>query len=457
MEQNKKYEIDMCSGSVLKKMLLFALPLMLSSVLQLLFNAADIVVVGNFAGDNSMAAVGATGAVVNLLTNLFIGLSIGTNVLTARYYGSKQEEELKDTVHTSVLLSIVCGIFLTVVGVAGVKYILTWMSTPKEVLNLAIIYLRIYFLGMTAMMVYNFGAAILRAVGDTRRPLNYLLIAGVINVLLNLLFVVVLHMDVAGVALATVISQCISAFLVIRCLMREKDGIRLELKRLRIDTGKLGKITRIGLPAGFQGCLFSLSNVVIQSAINSFGAIVVAGNSAAGNIEGFVYVSMNTFYQAAISFVSQNMGGNNYKRINRIAVTALGLVIFVGVGMGSLVCYFGRTLLSIYTDSPEVIEAGMERILVVVRFYALCGMMDVMVGLIRGLGYSVMPMIVSLLGACVSRLVYIRTVFRLTEFHTTKMLYWSYPASWLLTFTVHVICFLVVKRKLFTGRNGIDK
>lgn len=444
----KKYEIDMCSGSIVKKMLIFALPLMLSSILQLLFNAADIVVVGKFAGDDSLAAVGSTGSVINLLTNLFIGLSIGANVLVARYYGAKREEDLKSTVHTAILLSIISGLILTVVGIVGAKHILTWMSTPKDILDLAVVYIRIYFLGMTAMMVYNFGAAILRAVGDTRRPLNYLLIAGVINVVLNLFFVIVLDMDVAGVALATAISQCISAILVIRCLIREQSGIRLELKNLRIDIGKLKMIMRIGLPAGFQGCLFSLSNVVIQSAINSFGKVVVAGNSAAGNIEGFVYVAMNTFYQAAISFVSQNMGAAKYKRITRIIFTALGLVIVVGVGLGTLVCFFGEELLSLYTDSPAVIEAGMGRILVIVRVYALCGMMDVMVGVIRGLGYSVMPMIVSLIGACALRLVYIQTIFKLPGFHTTDMLYISYPVSWTLTFLAHLVCFLVIWRRI---------
>lgn len=443
----KKYEIDMCSGSVLKKMLLFALPLMLSGILQLLFNAADIVVVGRFAGDNSLAAVGSTGSVINLLTNLFIGLSIGVNVLVARFYGAKKEEDLAQTVHTAILVSIISGVFLTVVGVFGARFILELMGTPKEVIGLAAIYLRIYFAGMTAMMVYNFGAAILRAIGDTRRPLNYLLLAGIVNVVLNMFFVIVLDMDVAGVALATVISQCISAVLVLRCLIKEGGGIKLELRKLRIHKSKLISMIRIGLPAGFQGCLFSLSNVVIQSAINSFGATIVAGNSAAGNIEGFVYVAMNTFYQAAISFVSQNVGAAKYERINKIAWTALGLVTFVGLSLGSFVCAFGEPLLSLYTGSPAVIEAGMGRILVVVRFYALCGMMDVMVGLIRGLGYSVMPMIVSLIGACALRLVYIQTIFKLPEFHTMEMLYYTYPVSWFLTFATHVICFLIVKRK----------
>ena len=314
----KKYEIDMCSGSVFKKMLLFAIPLMCSSILQLLFNAADIVVVGRFAGDNALAAVGSNSSLINLLTNVFVGLSIGTNVLTAQYYGGKKEKDLKETVHTSILLSICSGVILTVIGIVGAKPLLELMQAPEEVLSLAVIYLRIYFLGMTSTMVYNFGSAILRAVGDTQRPLYYLLGAGIINVILNLIFVIVCHMGVAGVAAATAISQTISAILVVRCLIKEQGGIHLELKELKINGEKFARIVRIGLPAGFQGMVFSLSNVVIQSAVNSFGAVAVAGNSAAANIEGFVYMAMNAFYQAAISFTSQNYGAKEYKRIYKI-------------------------------------------------------------------------------------------------------------------------------------------
>ena len=318
----------MCSGSIFKKMLMFALPLMCSSILQLLFNAADIVVVGRFAGDNALAAVGSNTALINLLTNLFVGLSIGSNVLTARYYGAKQEKDLKETVHTSMMLSIYSGILLTVIGVVAARQILTWMQAPEEVIGLAELYLRIYFVGMTATMIYNFGSAILRAIGDTKRPLYYLLAAGVVNVVLNLFFVIVCRLGVAGVAIATVISQTISAFLVVRCLMKEQGAIRLELKELRIEKDKLMRILQIGLPAGFQGIVFSLSNVVIQSAINSFGAIAVAGNSAAANIEGFVYMAMNAFYQATISFTSQNFGAKKKDRINKILFA--GQVYVVG-------------------------------------------------------------------------------------------------------------------------------
>ena len=444
----KKYQIDMCSGSILKKMLLFAVPLMCSSILQLLFNAADIIVVGRYAGDNSLAAVGSNTSLINLLTNLFIGLSIGANVLVARFFGAKQERELKDTVHTAMTISIISGIILTIVGVVGARQILIWMKSPEEVLELATLYLRIYFMGMTATMVYNFGSAILRAVGDTKRPLYFLLFAGVINVVLNLIFVIVLKMDVAGVALATVISQCISASLVLVCLMKEQSGIRLELKNLRVNSKILLKILQIGLPAGFQGVIFAIANVTIQSSINSFGAIEVAGNSAASNVEGFVYMAMNAFYQSAISFASQNVGAGKYERINKILITAQICVLAVGLLMGNGAVFFAEELLGFYSKNPEVIAAGTERLRYICSLYALCGMMDVMVGMLRGLGYSVMPMIVSLLGACALRLIWLATLFQMEQFHTVQMIYITYPVSWTITLLTHIICFIIVRRKL---------
>lgn len=444
----KKYEIDMCSGSILKKMLLFSIPLMFSSILQLLFNAADIIVVGRFAGDNSLAAVGSTSSLINLLVNLFIGLSVGANVLVARYYGAKHEKDLSTTVHTAMTLSIMSGIILTIIGVIGAPLILTWMQTPEAVLKLAVLYLRIYFIGMPAMMIYNFGAAILRAVGDTKRPLYFLMIAGIINVVLNLVFVIIFKMDVAGVATATTISQCVSAFLVLKCLMKDRGGIKVELRQLKISRDKFIKILQIGLPAGFQGILFSLSNVFIQSSVNSFGETVVAGNSAASNIEGFVYVSMNSLHQAAISFTSQNVGAAKYERVNKILLTALGCVLIIGAALGNLAFVFGRPLLSLYSNSPQVIEAGMVRLSIICTTYAACGIMDVMVGSLRGLGYSVIPMIVSLIGACALRLIWLATVFQLPQFHTIEMVYLTYPISWIITFLAHVICFIIIRRKL---------
>ena len=444
---NKKYEIDMCSGSVFGKMLLFALPLMCSSILQLLFNAADIVVVGRFAGDNALAAVGSNTALINLLTNLFVGLSVGTNVLTAQYYGAKRERDLKETVHTSMLLSLYSGLLLTVVGLIGAPKLLELMQAPPEVLNLAVLYLRIYFLGMASMMVYNFGSAILRAVGDTKRPLYYLLGAGIVNVVLNLFFVIVCHLGVAGVAMATVISQTISAFLVVRCLVREQGGIHLDLKALAITKEKLGKIMQIGLPAGFQGTVFSLSNVVIQSAVNSFGNIAVAGNSAAANIEGFVYMAMNAFHQATISFTSQNYGARAYKRIYKILFAGELFVIVTGV-VGNLAVLLGESLLGIYSPSAEVITAGMARLKIICTLYALCGVMDVLVGALRGIGYSIIPMIVSLVGACGLRLLWIATVFQIPEYHSLTTVYLSYPITWTITLTVHAITFALAARKV---------
>ena len=445
---NKKYEIDMCSGSVFGKMLLFALPLMCSSILQLLFNAADIVVVGRFAGDNGLAAVGSNTALINLLTNLFVGLSVGSNVLTAQYYGAKKDSDLKETVHTSMLLSICSGVLLTVVGLVGARGLLELMQAPPEVLELAALYLRIYFLGMTSMMVYNFGSAILRAVGDTKRPLYYLLAAGIVNVVLNLFFVIACHMGVAGVGAATVISQTISALLVVRCLVREQGGIHLELKELAISKDKLGKIMQIGLPAGFQGTVFSLSNVVIQSAVNSFGNIAVAGNSAAANIEGFVYMAMNAFHQATISFTSQNFGARQYRRIYKILFAGELCVVITGLLLGNLAVFFGNALLGIYSPSAEVIAAGMVRMKFICTVYALCGIMDVLVGALRGIGYSIIPMIVSLIAPCGLRLLWIATVFQIPEYHSLSTVYISYPITWTITLTVHAITFALAARKV---------
>ncbi|MCR5101371.1 MAG: MATE family efflux transporter [Butyrivibrio sp.] len=446
--KSKKYEIDMCNGPILGKLLLFTVPLMASSILQLLFNTADIIVVGKYVGDNALAAVGSNSSLINLLTNFFIGLSVGVNVLVSRYYGSSRKDELSDTVHTSILISIISGIILSFIGFIGAPVILTWMSVPENVLPLSILYIRVYFLGMTSTMLYNFGASILRAVGDTRRPLYYLTIAGVINVILNLIFVIGFNLSVAGVALATIISQTVSAVLVIRCLVTSDSVIKLDLKKLRLDKDKTLKIIRIGLPASVQGMLFSFSNVIIQSSINGFGEIVVAGSSAASNLEGYVYVSMNSFYQATISFVSTNLGARKYERINRIVILALCSVTVVGLALGNLVYFFGVPLLSIYTSSEAVIEAGLIRLLFICCPYFLCGLMDTIVGAIRGLGYSVMPMIVSLIGACGLRLIWIFTFFRLDYFHSPEMLYITYPVSWTVTFLTHVICFIIVRRKL---------
>lgn len=443
----KNYEIDMCNGPITGKMLRFALPLMLSSMLQLLFNAADIITVGKFGSEHSLAAVGSNTALINLLTNLFIGLSIGANVLVARFYGAKNGEELNETVHTAMLLSLISGLILTVTGVIFARYFLIWMKTPAEILDLATTYLKIYFLGMPAMMIYNFGSAILRAIGDTKRPLYFLVAAGVINIILNILLVVVFRLDVKGVGIATVISQTVSAILIIRCLAKSNGDIKLELKKLRLSRGKIGAILRIGLPAGLQGSIFSLSNVVIQSSVNIFGPVVVKGNSAAQNLEGFVYFSMNAFHHATLSFTSQNMGAKKYDRLGKILKNGLCLAILFGAGFGGTVILFGRNLLSIYTNDGAAISAGMTRLYIITGTYTLCGIMDVMVGAIRGIGYTVLPTIVSLIGACALRLVWLATVFRIPKFHTINTVYLSYPITWLVTIIAHVICYIIIRKK----------
>lgn len=450
--QTKKYEIDMCHGPLLGKILVFYIPLMLSGILQLLFNAADIIVVGQFAGNESLAAVGSTGALINLIINLFIGLSVGANVLVARYYGANQQAELKEMVQTAIATSVISGILLVFVGFFVAKPALTLMGTPDDVVGQSVLYMRIYFAGMPFMMAYNFGAAVLRAVGDTKRPLYYLLIAGIVNVILNLIFVIYFSMHVAGVATATVISQAISAVLVIRCLLKTDSVYKLELKGIKISLDKLGKMFKIGLPAGVQGALFSISNVLIQSSVNSFGSVAMAGNTAGSNIEGFVYTSMNAFYQSAISFCGQNYGAKEYKRVGKALFICEVLVILVGLLLGNGAYLAGGTLLKLYSSDPEVISYGILRMRYISVIYFLCGMMDVMVGGLRGIGYSIMPMLVSLTGACLFRIVWIYTIFQ--EVRTLPCLYISYPISWILTFSVHLICFLIVYKKLFRKSSG---
>ena len=445
-QKKKNYEIDMCHGPLFGKILLFSVPLMLSGILQLLFNAADVVVVGRFAGSQSLAAVGSTSSLINMLTNIFIGLSVGTNVLIAHYYGAGQEKEVSETVHTSVLLSVICGIMLTVLGVVLAKPLLELMGTPEDVLDKAALYMRIYFIGMPVMLLYNFGSSILRAIGDTKRPLYYLTAAGVVNIALNLFFVITLQMDVAGVALATILSQCISAGCIVVCLMKTGGSFQLIPRQLRIHKGKLLRIIRIGLPAGMQGAIFSVSNVLIQSSVNSFGSLVMAGNTAASNIEGFVYTAMNAMHQTAVSFTGQNLGGKQFNRINKVLFQCLIIVAVVGLVFGNGAAYFGRHILRLYSSDGEVIEYGMIRLSIICTFYCLCGMMDTMVGAIRGLGYSVMPMVVSLIGACGLRVLWVMTVFQWER--TLLCLYISYPVSWAITFLTHAVCYAVVRKRM---------
>ena len=431
----------MCNGPLLGKILLFSVPLMLSGILQLLFNAADIVVVGQFAGNEALAAVGSTGSLNNLIVNVFMGLSIGTSIMVARYYGAQDWKSIREIVHTSMLVSFICGVALIFIGIFLAAPLLELMGTPPECLDQAVLYMRIIFIGMPSQMVYNFGAAILRAVGDTRRPLLFLLAAGIVNVLLNLFFVIVFHMDTAGVALATIISQSISAVLVVLCLMRSHAPYRLRFRRLRVRKAQLLQIIRVGLPAGIQGAVFSVSNVLIQSSINSFGSLAVGGNTAASNIEGFVYTSMNSLYQASLSFTSQNVGAGKLQRVVPILLRCLGVVLTVGVGLSGLALLFNHQLLGIYSSDQEVIRYGLGRLEVVCATYFLCGMMDVVCGSVRGLGSSVVPTIVSLTGACGLRILWIYTIF--AENRTLFFLYLSYPITWVITFSAHLVCFFI--------------
>ena len=443
---SKTYEMDMCSGPLPGKILRFAIPLMLSSILQLLFNAADVIVVGQFSGSTSLAAVGSTGALTNLLTNIFLGLSIGANVLVARYYGARQEKDIRETIQTAMLIAVTGGVILIVVGLLVTYPLLELMGTPEDVIDKSATYMRIIFIGCPFMLVYNFGSAILRAVGDTKRPLYYLTVAGILNIILNLFFVIVCNLDVAGVALATIISQCLSMGLVVLCLMKEEGALKFHPKEMRFHKDKLLGIIRIGLPAGLQGAVFSISNVLIQSTVNSFGSTVMAGNTAASNIEGFVYVAMNSMYQSSISFTGQNMGAQKYRRVNKILLTCQGYVVLFGLTLGLAALFLGDILLGFYTNDPAVVEYGLLRMSIICPTYFTCGIMDTLVGSLRGMGCSVIPMTVSLIGVCGLRIVWIFTIFRFLS-PTLTTLYISYPVTWVLTSCIHLITFLIVRRR----------
>ena len=431
--------MDMTEGPLLSKVLLFSLPIMLSGILQLLFNAADTIVVGRFAGNEALAAVGSVGSLNNMIISLFIGLSVGVNVLVARFTGSREDERVSQTVHTAVVLSVAGGVLLAFVGFAAARPLLELMGSPEDVIDLAELYVRIIFLGMPVQMLYNFCAAVLRAVGDTKRPLYFLTIAGVVNIVLNLLFVIPLRMSVAGVALATIISQAVSAVLVVRSLMAMEGPTHLHLRRLRIHPDMLVQIIRIGLPAGIQGSVFSLSNVVIQSSVNSFGSTVIAGNAAAMNVGNFVYQAMNTFQQAITCFAGQNIGARKPSRVITSMKVCMFWAVLFGTVLGLLSCVFGRQLLSLYSADAQVIAAGLERLYIVCGPYFLCGIMDVMTGVLRGIGYSLLPMIVSLLGACAFRVLWVMTIFRAAP--SMGCLMASYPVSWTLTFVVLCVIF----------------
>lgn len=447
--QKNKYEIDMCNGTILDKLISFSIPLMLSGILQLLFNAVDIIVVGHFTGSEALAAVGSTTALINVLVNLFIGISLGANVLAARYYAMGQNKKMSETVHTAITLAMISGIVVGIVGILATKTALQWMDTPDNVLKLAILYMRIYFVGMPFFMLYNYGASILRAVGDTKRPLFFLIVSGSANVVLNLVLVIRFQMGVAGVAIATVISQCISCLLVLRCLHRSQGSYQLRFSKLGMKWSYVRQIFQVGVPAGIQSTIITFSNVLLQSSVNSFGSVAMAGYTAANNIFGFLYVSENSISQACMSFTSQNFGVRKFKRMDKILIECLGLTVTIALILGGSSYLFGHELLHIYTKSPEVVACGMEIMLYTTVTYFLCGIMDLIPGALRGMGHSTVPMILSIIGTVGTRIVWIYGIF---PYHRTlDFLFISYPVSWLLTILMQAICFYFVRRKVHKG------
>ena len=446
MKNNKKYEIDMTNGTIMDKLITFSLPLMLSGILQLMFNAVDIIVVGQFSGSRPLAAVGSTSALINLFTNFFIGISLGTNVLAARFFASGKIKEMSDTVHTSILFAAISGVVMMIVGLLFSRFALELMKTPDEVIDMAALYLKIYFVGVPFFMLYNYGAAVLRAVGDTRRPLVFLVISGAVNAILNMVLVILFHLDVEGVAIATVISQMISCVLVLRCLCKTDACYQLHFSKLSINGKYLRQIFQVGVPAGIQSTVINFSNVLLQSSVNSFGPIEMAGYTAANNIFGFLYVSVNSVTQACMSFTSQNYGVRKPKRMDRVLVDCMILSFVVSFAMGCGAYFFGPQLLKIYTEDPKVIQCGMEILAYTTVTYFLCGQMDLFPGALRGMGRSGVPMILSIIGTVGLRIVWIFGIF--PAHRSLKVLFISYPASWILTIIMQVTCFWFVRRKV---------
>ena len=444
--KKNKYEIDMCNGTIMDKLISFSLPLMLSGILQLMFNAVDIIVVGRFSGSQALAAVGSTSALINVFTNLFIGISLGANVLTARFYAAGREKEVSETVHTAITLALVSGIIMALVGLVFSKGALALMGTPDDVIGLSALYMRIYFLGMPFFMLYNYGAAILRAVGDTKRPLLFLMIAGVINACLNMVLVIVFKLGVAGVAIATVISQMISCVLVLRCLCRSESSYRLRFSELGMKGYYLKQIFSVGVPAGIQSTVINFSNVLLQSSVNSFGSTAMAGYTAANNLLGFLYVSVNSITQACMSFTSQNYGVKKTKRMDRVLVDCIILSILIATVMGGAFYVFGPQILSVYNKEPDVIKSGMEILSFTTLTYFLCGIMDLFPGAMRGMGRSGVPMILSIIGTVGTRIFWIYVVFPRNR--ALDVLFISYPVSWGLTIAMQVCCFILVRRKV---------
>ena len=449
--KNNKYEIDMCNGTLMDKLISFSLPLMLSGILQRLFNAVDIIGGGRFTGSQALAAVGSTTALINIFTNLFIGISLGANVLAARFYASGKEKEMSETVHTSITLALISGLVMALAGVLLARFALNLMGTPNDVIDQSVLYMRIYFLGIPFFMLYNYGAAILRAVGDTKRPLFFLVISGMTNAVLNLVLVIVFHMGVAGVAIGTIVSQLISSILVLRCLYTSNTSYRLYFSKLGIKTQYLKQIFQVGIPAGIQSTVINLSNALLQSSVNSFGSVAMAGYTAANNIFGFLYMSVNAVTQSCMSFTSQNYGVKKLKRMDRVLLDCMILSVGVTLTLGCGAYFFGPELLKIYTSDADVIRCGVEVLAFTTVPYFCCGIMDLLPGALRGMGYSGVPMILSIIGTVGTRIVWIFGLF--PAHRSLSFLFISYPVSWILTILMQAVCFCFVRKHVHQSVN----
>ena len=445
--KSNKYEIDMCNGSIMDKLVSFALPLMLSGILQLMFNAVDIIVVGRFSGSEALAAVGSTTALINVFTNLFIGISLGANVLAARFFAAGRKEEMSETVHTSITLALISGILMAFVGLVFSKGALELMGTPEDVIGLSTLYMRIYFMGMPFFMLYNYGAAILRAVGDTKRPLYFLIIAGVINAGLNMVLVIVFGLGVAGVGIATVFSQMVSCVLVLTCLCRTEGSYKLSFSKLSMKGYYLKQIFQVGIPAGIQSTVINFSNALLQSSVNSFGSTAMAGYTAANNILGFLYVSINSVTQACMSFTSQNFGVGKYKRMDRVLMDCMILSVGAALVLGCGAYFFGAEILQVYTEEADVIQCGVEILSITTVPYFLCGIMDLFPGALRGMGYSAVPMVLSIIGTVGMRVLWIFVFF--PQHRSLYFLFISYPAAWIATIVMQEVCYYYVRKHCY--------
>lgn len=442
----KKHTVDMTKGSIFRHIIAFAIPIMISGILQTLYNAADMIVVGKFSGKQSLAAVGSTSSAINLMISIFVGMSSATNVIVARKFGAGNKSGVSKAVHTAIAVCLCGGTVLMILGILLSRKILVLMDSPNDVIELATLYMRIYFIGIPAMLLYNFGSATMRAVGDAKRPTYFLTASGIINVSLNLLFVIVFKMGVAGVAIATVTSQVVSALLVLRCLVKADDCYQLEFKKVRIYAHELKEIVFLGIPAGIQSALFSISNVIIQSSINSVGSDAMAGNSAAASVEGMVYIAMNAFFHATLTFVGQNYGAHNFKRIRKGFLVSMAISFVVGSVLSTVVSRCAGFLVGFYTNIPEVRDIGVMRMQIVCALYFLCGMMEVATGAIRGMGVAIRSMITCVVGVCFVRIVAVMMGAPYKEVPDIKILYYSFPVSWAITTTILTILFFTIVR-----------